>query len=378
MRFVLFFSIAFLVFFSINFLIYRNILVLFNKTESKWIFTGIFFFVSFSYLIYRFSNGYLPHAVTKVLGQMGSLYLGMMVFLFLLFFILNLIQLFIKLFWSKTLYLTISQPDFIRYAILSVIGVSILLTLYGFFNTCYPRVRTFSLTTDKNLKKPLRVVAVSDLHLGDLFFPHHTDDLAERLNALQPDIVLMVGDILSEDVNHMKYNDIGMQFKSICAKYGVYAVPGNHEYIGGIRKSIPWLKAHQIEVLQDSTIIRDHFIIIGRDDLSKNSFTPEKRKSLQELNIPETKELFTIVLDHQPYSKKEALQLPVDLLISGHTHHGQIFPFNLITSAIFDNSWGMQVDNRLHYYVSCGYGFWGPPVRLGNRPEILLFEVREK
>ncbi len=375
MRFHYFFIIAFLIFFSVNFLIYRNILPLYQKPQSRVLFTLFYFFIAFSYLIYRFSNGYLPLFISKSLGQIGSLWLGLMTFLFILFILLNLIQLFTFILSKNHLFPIINEIIVRKYLILGILWISILLTMIGFFNSCYPVVKKISINTNKNLPKPIKIVALSDLHLGDLFFPKHVSDLAKRINQLKPDIVLFVGDVLSEDNSLLKHEDIGNQFKAIQSTYGVYAVPGNHEYIGGIAKSLAYFQEHQIEVLRDSTIIRDHFIVVGRDDYSKNRFSSSPRKKLSELMIEDSKEIFTIVMDHQPLSLKEAQRYPVDLLISGHTHNGQIFPFNLITKSIFDNSWGLQIYNKLYYYVSCGYGFWGPPIRLGNRPEIILFEV---
>ncbi len=83
-------------------------------------------------------------------------------------------------------------------------------------------------------------------------------------------------------------------------------------------------------------------------------------------------------MDHQPLHLEIAQENKIDLQVSGHTHHGQIFPFNFITKAVFEKSWGLLKKGHTHIYVSCGVGTWGPPVRLGNRPEIVLFELRFK
>jgi hypothetical protein len=83
----------------------------------------------------------------------------------------------------------------------------------------------------------------------------------------------------------------------------------------------------------------------------------------------------TIMMDHQPFKLKDVAQYPVDLQLSGHTHHGQLFPFNYITKAIYEQSWGYLKINKTHFYVSAGYGIWGPPIRTVSRPEIIIINL---
>ena len=90
-------------------------------------------------------------------------------------------------------------------------------------------------------------------------------------------------------------------------------------------------------------------------------------------NVPE--EYPVILMDHQPFNVDESAKLNIDLQVSGHTHHGQLWPLNYITNIIYEVSWGYRKDNNRHLYVSCGVGTWGPPVRLGNVPEIINFQI---
>jgi uncharacterized protein len=157
---------------------------------------------------------------------------------------------------------------------------------------------------------------------------------------------------------------------------GVYAVMGNHEYIGGAEPAYAYLTEHGVQVIRDSVIrIHDGFYIIGRDDREKRRFSGKPRMELADLVSMADSSKPLILMDHQPYYLQEASDLGVDLQFSGHTHHGQLWPLNFITSAIFPVSRGYARIGNLHVYVSNGIGTWGPPVRVGNRPEIVQFTI---
>jgi len=158
---------------------------------------------------------------------------------------------------------------------------------------------------------------------------------------------------------------------------GVYACTGNHEYIGGGDPSIHYLEQNGITVLRDSVaLIGDAFYLVGREDLQKKYSTHENRASLEDLleGLDFSKPI--IMLDHQPYALDKVEEAGVDLQISGHTHHGQLWPLGYVTQKIFEVSRGYKKKGETHFYVSTGYGTWGPPVRTGNRPEIVLFQLK--
>ena len=162
------------------------------------------------------------------------------------------------------------------------------------------------------------------------------------------------------------------------APYGVFAVTGNHEYFGGVQKSVAYIQEGNVKVLQDTAVkIDDAFYLIGRKDLTGKSFG-DLRRPLNEVMDGVDKNLPLILMDHQPFHLEEAEQNGIDLQLSGHTHHGQLFPFNLITNKVYEKSWGYLRKGETQYYVSCGVGTWGPPIRIGNRPEIVQIKVRFK
>jgi predicted MPP superfamily phosphohydrolase len=189
--------------------------------------------------------------------------------------------------------------------------------------------------------------------------------------------VVFGGDLIDEDVQSVIRHNVGEKLIQLKARFGIYAVSGNHEYIGGISKSLPYLENHGITMLHDTALlVNNSFYLVGRDDRDKVRFTGKSRKPLSEIIATTDKSRPIILFDHQPQKLEEAVSNNIDLQISGHTHHGQIFPFNLITNAIYEISRGYKKTGNTQFYVSNGFGTWGPPIRIGNRPEILVFNIK--
>ena len=137
------------------------------------------------------------------------------------------------------------------------------------------------------------------------------------------------------------------------------------------------MRTHKIQMLRDSVVkIDDSFYLVGREDRSITSFAGKKRKPLEELTKNLEKSLPIILMDHQPFHLEEAQQCGVDLQLSGHTHNGQLWPLNYLIDKIYDIGWGYKLIGKTHYYVSCGIGEWGPPVRTGSVPEIINIHLR--
>ncbi|HWI62014.1 MAG TPA: metallophosphoesterase, partial [Symbiobacteriaceae bacterium] len=132
-----------------------------------------------------------------------------------------------------------------------------------------------------------------------------------------------------------------------------------------------------IRVLVDEAVlVDDSFYVIGRDDISAGGFGGRRRAGLPAVLESVDRSRPLVLMDHQPYRLEEAEQAGIDLQVSGHTHRGQMFPNHLITRRIFEVDWGYLEKGALHVIVSLGFGTWGPPVRIGNRPEVVSIRVR--
>jgi hypothetical protein len=216
----------------------------------------------------------------------------------------------------------------------------------------------------------------SDIHLGTIIGKNDLAKLVEKINYQNPDIVLLVGDIFDEDIAPVVNGQMGDLFERFNAKYGVFAVTGNHEFFSNHQAKIEYLQNHGVNVLNDTVATLANINIVGRYDRQSNYALGQNRKTLPELTKDIDQSRFTIVLDHQPSNLSESVESGIDLQLSGHTHHGQVWPFNYITKAIFEVSMGYKKKGNTHIYVSPGYGTWGPRVRLGNRPEIAVIKVK--
>lgn len=263
-----------------------------------------------------------------------------------------------------------------RGVLLFVTLATALVVIAGALNSLFPRTREAAVQFSRGRGEPLRVVFFSDLHMGPLVGNGRVRDLVKRVNVLNPDLVLLGGDIVDEDVSRLAEEKMAEALGQLSPRIGCFAVTGNHEYYAGEEEAVSYLESAGIRVLRDEAVtVEGRLVIAGRKDRTAVRFG-EKRKPLLELLEKVPGGLPVLLLDHQPASLKEAEAAGVDLQLSGHTHNGQLFPFNLVTGRLFDVSRGWKVLGRTAVLVSSGVGTWGPPMRTSAAPEIWLLELR--
>lgn len=250
--------------------------------------------------------------------------------------------------------------------------VTIVVLECGYINYRRPHVEHLTINTEKPIEGGrVRIVAVSDVHLG-----HGTSrsDLAryvDLINAERPDMVVIVGDLIDNSIVPVEAADMCREFERVEARYGIYMSAGNHEYISGIEACRRYLATTPVQLLTDSVVEHPSGVrVVSRDDR-----TNSERDSLQRLLAGDDAELFTVVLDHQPTAIKESSRHGVDLHLSGHTHRGQVWPISLVTDAMFDQSHGYRKWGETHAYVMSGLSLWGPPFRIGTQSELLVVDV---
>jgi len=318
---------------------------------------------------------------TGIITWIGSFWLAFMLYFTLLLFFLDLVRILNNVihFLPQFLYSDYGKTKFIVFFVcLTVVSLTV---LSGFINARTVRIKELSFIIPKNAgsRKNLRMVMVSDVHMGTLIAGRKVSRLVTKINEMHPDIVVFAGDLVDEDLSPVINNNLGGALTAIRSKLGVYAITGNHEYIGGADAAIRYLTENGIIMLRDSSVfVENSFYLVGRDDRDKTRFTGKKRKELSELLKGVDNSFPIILMDHQPFNLQKAADLGVDLQLSGHTHHGQIWPLNYVTRAIYDVSWGSKKIGNTQFYVSSGFGTWGPPVRLGNTPEIVLINLSFK
>lgn len=329
--------------------------------EDKWIFGFIVGLISFSYII--------GHFIKKIplFKIVGSFWFGLLQYAILILPLSNLIALVL-------IFTGLSKPSVINWVGGSVFIFLVILFIYGVFNAYSPVVRNFSLVIPKQIGEltQLRIAMASDMHFGRLSGIRHVRRLVREINALNPDIILLPGDIIDDDPVPFTQKKMGNVMKELSAPFGVYGVLGNHEYYGGgIPKFLQEMDRIGITILMDQVIkINDNFYLAGRKDK-----TDRNRLPIDVLLADIDPSLPLIMMDHQPSEITQAQKNRVDILLSGHTHRGQMAPNHLITKRIFENDWGYLQKGQLHSIVSSGYGFWGPPLRIGSRSEIIQIQV---
>ena len=376
---IIFFTVILIITFAVNYYIYRHTRPIFSLGNGVGIaLKMLFLFFAMAYPLGRMLEQAAPSGISDTIAKIGSFWLAAMLYLTILFFVFDIAKLIIS--WvNHASYTWLKGNTTLKIAIPAIIyGFVGLALLAGYFNALYPKVNRVYIETHKpiNSKPQVRIVAASDIHLGSIISNGRLERFVDMVNKEKPDIILLAGDIFDEDLGPIIRNDMGKLLAKLSAPMGVFAVTGNHEYIGGITPAIEYLENHNITVLRDTFVTVENVLnIVGRDDKQAKTMGGLKRKDLSEVVKNIDQNLFTVLLDHQPYNLQNAVDNGIDLQISGHTHHGQLFPLNFITRAIFEVSKGYKRINDTHIYVSTGFGTWGPPVRIGNRPEIVVFEI---
>lgn len=335
----------------------------------------VFWFISLSYLVARVGEKFLSKGITQFLSVIGSYWLGFIFYAFLTLLIVDFIRL-INRFWPFL-------PNALKTGPLAGTAVFFLvlgIVVYGAWNARNPIVHDYDLMVDKpagNLKN-LHIVMVSDVHLGTIMDSGRLNQMVKLVNAQNPDLILIAGDMIDENVERVIEQEMHTNLTQLKSRYGTYAVLGNHEYIGGhVDEAMKYLGESGVKVLKDQTVeIAGGIYLVGRDDLTGQRFGGGKRTTLESLLQVVDRSRPIIVLDHQPSHLEEPEAAGVDLQLSGHTHQGQLFPINLITHTIFEDDFGLLQKGSFHLIVSSGFGTWGPPLRVGNKPEIIDINLR--
>ncbi len=382
LQFLIFFSIVLAIHLLVNYYIFSRGLKTFDPDSLlRKLYIGGFWFLAASFFVGRvLEKVYLSH-LSDFFTWAGSFWLAAMLYLFLAVFIIDLIRLadrffpFLQQFQNSLLF---QKPHLMTIGIASAV---FLLVLGGHINAIYPRIQRIAIEVDGQFSErdELRIAMVSDVHLGTIIGRSRLQRIVNKINSLDADIVLLSGDIVDEDLEPILRQNLGETLLQLKAPLGVYGVTGNHEYIGGADEAVIYLESNGISILRDTVQpLFDRVWLGGRDDIQSERFGGQKRKSLSQIKQNLPGDAYLILLDHQPVGIKEAVENKVGLILSGHTHHGQLWPLNYITQAMFEVSWGHKRIGQTDVYVSSGVGSWGPPVRIGNRPEVVEITLRFK
>ncbi|WP_294102831.1 metallophosphoesterase [uncultured Ruminococcus sp.] len=361
----------------------------FNWLRFKVPFAVLYLFMALSPVIAFL----LPKsAFAIIIRRISTYWIGIMLYSLLYVVLFDLLRLIAKHTKLKNTFL------FSRGSVISigsvVVACAVATCLYGIFNARNIKVNEYHVTVDKSCgdTKQLKAVLVADLHMGYAIGVDHITNMVEKINAQDPDIVIIAGDIFDNSYDGMDDPEgIKAQLQSIKSKYGVYAVYGNHDIDEKIlmgftfdwggkqlhnEKMTNFVKDCGITLINDeSVLINDEFYLVGRRDTDKPGTEDGTRAEISELtkDLDKTKPIF--VLSHEPDELQETADAGADIDFSGHTHDGQLFPGNLTIGLFWENPCGMIKKDNMYSIVTSGVGVYGTFMRVGTDAEICTVNI---
>ena len=374
---IVFFSIVLTIYSLVNiYLFYKGYKAIPCLQRNRILYSITFFLLAVLFIVAKVLESKHSSVITDILNIVGGFWLAFMLYGFIFFLLSDVILLILRI------------PGIIRgdniflyrkWSFIIIASASSLLIIGGFINAIIPVAREYNITINKpaGSVKTLRIAAVSDIHLGSIIRKRSLKKFSGMIKDMKPDLVLLLGDIVDGEIGPVLRGDLLQYFTWPKCTDGLYAITGNHEFIGGANRTIPYIESKGIRVLKDEMVTLEGGIqLIGRIDRDSYRFYRRERMPLSELMKQADTVKPVILLDHQPFHLDETAKYGIDLQLSGHTHNGQMWPLNYVTRMIYELSYGYLKKRNTNFIVSSGYGLWGPRVRSGSRSEVLLINIK--
>ncbi len=343
--------------------------------ENRALYSIIFVAIALTFIVAKILEARHSNVFSDILNIIGGFWLAFLVYGFFFFLFSDTVGLLLRITGL------INQQNFHHYkqwSFIITLSLSAVLIAGGFINALLPKVREYNVTIPKRAEgvDNLKVAAVSDIHLGSIIRKRSMKKLSEILAKEKPDAVFLLGDIVDGEMGPVLRGDLLKYFKIPVTNDGLYAITGNHEFMGGAKRTIPYIESKGIRVLKDEMVILPGGIqLIGRLDRDSKRFYQKERMPLEILMKDVDHKRPVILLDHQPVNLEEAVKNGVDLQLSGHTHNGQFWPLNYFTNAIYEVSYGYRKKGNTQIIVSSGFGIWGPRIRSASRSEVIVLNI---
>ena len=327
----------------------------------------------------------------RILSNIGNYWMGFNLHFVLAMGVCFLIRLIVKLVKKDKYNLRLAQ----KITNVAVVSFTILMSVYGVVNAQNLKVTTYDVTVDKSSKQDeLNVVLIADLHLGYSVGVKQMERMVNKINELQPDVVVVAGDIFDNEFSAI-YNPVRLAeiLRGINSKYGVYAVYGNHDIeedilcgftfsdddvtqVTSIKEMDDFIENCGFTFLYDEAIlINDDFYIYGRPDEERPNFGNDSRLEAEKITEGLDLSKLIICVDHEPHDQKKLSAAGVDVDLNGHTHAGQLFPGNIIINFFWDIAYGYKDFDGMHNIVTSGVGLFGPNMRTFTKAEIAQVKI---
>ncbi len=346
-----FLSVFFFVFLALNYYIFSRMGMLLDL--SKITVYSLIFLFAISFPAAAVLERTVSHIITRALYTIASAWMG--ISFFILFLLLG----------YEILKFIFTIPPYT--AGISIMAVASIMGAYAIINGLYLEIKEVDIKIT-SIKKDMRIVQLSDMHIGSIRNSGFIKKIVMKTNTLNPDIVLITGDTAdgSAKLHPYMFNAINN------LKCPVFLGIGNHDVYEGVENLIEVLNTTKIKVLRNEVIEFNGLQIIGVDYSFQRNHLKE---ILSQIQIDKSKP--SILMYHVPTGVEAAAKAGINLQISGHTHKGQLFPFSLLGRLLFPYFNGLYNYNGTRLYVSQGTGTWGPPMRLGSRNEITLIKLKK-
>ncbi len=312
----------------------------------------------------------VPITIGRIMAYVGGFWFAFWYYSVILLILFTVFLCGFKLFGSMDTFNALATP-FLRVGFVAIIC----LVIYGAYNAQNPVYREVEIETKRNIDKEVKIAFAADIHLGTLFGTGFAEDFVKKVNAVNPDYLLLGGDIIDNSLPYVEREGSYKPLEDLKTKLGTYAVPGNHDHLHGtLKEEIELLKPSIKFLVNEKTDLGGNLELIGLDDYGRG-----ERKIPDGLLTPDNpNNSFRILMEHQPRTIDEMSKLDYDLYLAGHTHAGTFYPNRIITKRMYLLDYGTKVFRNMTAVVTNGYGLWGIPVRIGPPPEIVIITIKKK
>ncbi len=335
------------------------------------------------------------NALGRLMKLIGNYWLGVLLYVVLTVLIADAIRLVVKKTKKIPEEYIRSKRTFVIAGTVCIVIISTL-SIWGAINARIIHTTKYNVTINKEVKKikDLKIALVADLHLGYNIGTPHIKNMVKKINKQNPDLVVIAGDIFDNEYEALDNpKEITKALKSIKSKYGVYATYGNHDIKEKVLAGFTFNKKGEkkesdirmdqllenanINLLRDEEVmIEDSIYLYGRPDYRRPGRGITTRKTAEEITENMDKDKPIIVIDHEPSELQELTDAGVDMDLCGHTHDGQVFPGNITSALMWENSYGYLKKDNMHNIVTSGVGLFGPNMRVGTIAEVVIINVK--
>ena len=335
-----------------------------------------------------------PAFLHRILKITSNYFLGIFMYILMVLFSIDVVRLILK----YAVHASWIQSRIVFAAVgACCICIVIIISFSGIYHAKHIKVTPYKITVDKSAPDmdSLKIVLLADTHFGYNSGAVHAQEIVDKINEQQPDLVCIAGDIFDNEYDAVREPEkISEILRTIRSKYGVYACWGNHDLNEPILAGFTFkhkkedskqlkdprmkrfLQNSNIQLLEDEAVLIDNsFYVVGRKDASLIEKIEEKRKTPAQLTQKLDKDKTIIVIDHQPKELQDIADAGVDLDLCGHTHDGQTFPGNFTVKFLWKNPCGYLQKGSMHNIVTSGSGVWGPAMRVGTDSEICTINL---